>query len=74
MILLLAPFAAGGLITLLIWLVVTLIICGLIFWAVGKLSAAFGIPAPVVTVIQVLLVVIVVVVILYALLGALPLH
>jgi len=74
MLLLLAPIATSGLITLLIWLIVVLIICGLIFWAVGKLSAAFGIPAPVVTVIQVLLVVIVVIVILYALLGAMPLR
>jgi len=44
----------------LISLLVLLIVVGLLFWAVRALSAAFGIPAPVVTVIYVLLVVFVV--------------
>jgi hypothetical protein len=71
MFLLLAPFA-GGLLTLLVWLLIVLVIAGLLFWCINRLSAAFGIPAPIVTVIQVALVVIVVVGILYALLGAMP--
>jgi fatty-acid desaturase len=70
--LLLAPLAAGGLITLLVWLIVVLVIAGLIFWCVNRLSAAFGIPEPVRTVIIVALVVIVVVGVLYALTGAIP--
>jgi hypothetical protein len=41
-------------------LVVFLIIIGLCFWAVNTLSGAFGIPSPVVTVIQVILVIIIV--------------
>lgn len=41
-----------------IGLLVFLIILGVLFWAVRALSVAFGIPAPVVTVIYVLLVVI----------------
>lgn len=43
---------------LLISLLVFLIIIGLVFWAVRALSGAFGIPGPVVTVIQVILVVV----------------
>jgi hypothetical protein len=39
-------------------LLVFLIIIGLLFWAVRALSAAFSIPAPISTVIQVVLVVI----------------
>lgn len=45
----------------LISLVVFLIIIGLIFWAVNALSGAFGIPSPIVIVIQVILVLIVIV-------------
>jgi hypothetical protein len=41
-------------------LLALLIIVGLAFWAVKALSGAFGIPPPIVTVIQVILVVIVV--------------
>ncbi len=41
----------------LIGLLIFLIILGVIFWAVRALSGAFGIPAPIVTVIYVLLVV-----------------
>jgi uncharacterized membrane protein YwzB len=41
----------------LIGIIVFLIILGVIFWAVRSLSGAFGIPAPIVTVIYVLLVV-----------------
>lgn len=70
--LLFAPFATGGLITLLVWLIVVLVTAGLIFWCVNRLSAAFGIPAPIVAVIQVVLVVAVVIVVLYALVGIVP--
>ena len=38
-------------------LLIVLIIIGVLFWAVRALSAAFGIPQPIVTVIYVLLVV-----------------
>lgn len=65
-------FALPSLITLLIYLVVFLIVAGLVFWAVNKLSAAFGIPEPIRTVVIVVLVIIFVVVLLYFLLGALP--
>ena len=41
-------------------LLVVLIIIGLLFWAVRAIAAAFGVPAPIVTVIYVLLVLIVV--------------
>lgn len=44
----------------LISLIVFLIVIGLAFWIVRTLSGAFGIPAPIVTVIYVVLVVIVV--------------
>ena len=64
--------ALPNLIALLIYLVVFLIVAGLIFWAVNKLSAAFGIPEPIRTVIIVALVIICVVVLLSFLLGALP--
>jgi|KBSSwiStaDraftv2_1062776.scaffolds.fasta_scaffold818335_2 hypothetical protein len=72
MLMLFAPLAAGGLLTLLIYVIVLLIIGGLIFWAVNKLSAAFGIPEPIRTVIIVLLVVIIVIGLVYVLLGATP--
>lgn len=41
----------------LIGILVFLIILGVVFWAVRALSAAFGIPPPIVTVIYVVLVV-----------------
>ena len=44
----------------LIGLLVVLIIVGLVFWAVRAISGAFGIPAPIVTVIYVILVIVVV--------------
>lgn len=72
-ILLLQAIAPGGLFSLLLALIVILIVAGLIFWAVNKLSAAFGIPAPIVTVIHVALVVIVVLLLLGMLFGAVPL-
>lgn len=43
---------------LLITLIVLVIVLGLIYWAVHRLAAAFGVPAPIVTIIDVLLVVI----------------
>ncbi len=42
-------------------LLVALILIGLVFWASRAIAAAFAIPAPIMTVIQVILVVIVVV-------------
>jgi len=66
--------APTALLTVLIYVVVFLIVAGLIFWAVNKLSAAFGIPEPIKTVIIVLLVIICVVAVLYFLLGNLPLR
>ncbi len=42
----------------LISLLVFLILIGLAFWAVRALSGAFGIPAPIVVVIQVVLVIV----------------
>jgi uncharacterized protein YhhL (DUF1145 family) len=44
----------------LIGLIVFLVVAGLLFWVVRTLSGAFGIPAPIVTVIQVVLVVVIV--------------
>lgn len=69
---LLLAVPATGLLGLLIYIVVLLIVAGLIFWAVNKLSAAFGIPEPIKTVIIVALVIIVVIGLLYVLLGAMP--
>ncbi len=45
----------------LIGLLVLVIVLGLVYWAVHKLASAFGLPAPVVAVIDVILVVIAVV-------------
>ena len=42
----------------LIGLLVFLIVIGVIFWAVHALAGAFGIPAPIVVVVQVILVLI----------------
>jgi hypothetical protein len=74
MLLLLAPIAATGLLTLLVYLIVFLVVAGLVFWAVRALCGAFGIPAPIQTVITVVLVVICVIALLYFLLGNLPLR
>jgi hypothetical protein len=48
-------------------LLVFLILIGLVFWCVRMLSGAFGIPAPIVTVIYVILVVFIVLYLLQAL-------
>lgn len=45
---------------LLLTLIVLLVVVGLAYWALHRLATAFGIPAPIVTVIDVILVVIVV--------------
>lgn len=58
------------LIGLLVTLFVILIIGGLIYWGAHQLASAFGIPAPIVTIVDVFLVVILVVVLLGLLLGA----
>lgn len=52
----------------LIWAVLFIIIAGLLFWAVQKLSVAFGIPEPVKSVLIVILVIICVVALVYYLL------
>lgn len=57
---------------LLISLIVFLIVIGLAFWVVSALAGAFGIPAPIVTVIQIILVVMCVVYLLSLLSGGLP--
>lgn len=43
---------------LLITLVVFLIVLGLIYWAAHRIAGVFGIPAPIVTIIDVILVII----------------
>jgi hypothetical protein len=53
----------------LISLLVLLIVIGLMFWAVRTLSGAFGIPAPIVTLIYVVMVVVVCLYVLQALGG-----
>ena len=42
----------------LVGLLVFLVIIGLVFWAVRALAGAFGIPAPIVTIITVVLVIV----------------
>ena len=51
----------------LIGLLVFLVVIGLVFWAVRALAGAFGIPAPIVTLITVVLVIIAVLYLLQAL-------
>lgn len=57
------------LLSLLLYLVIFLVVAGLIFWSVNKLTVAFGIPEPVKTVIIVALVIIMVIGIIYFLVG-----
>jgi hypothetical protein len=45
----------------LISILLAIIVLGVLYWAIMKLAGVFGIPAPIVTVIQVLLVVVVVI-------------
>jgi energy-converting hydrogenase Eha subunit B len=70
--LILAGPPLAGLLTLLIYVVVFLIIAGLLFWAINRLCAAFGIPEPIHTVLIVALVIIVIVALLYFLTGYMP--
>lgn len=70
--LLLAAPAISGLLLLVIYVVVFLVIIGLLFWAVTRLGAAFGIPEPIKTVVIVALVIVCVIAALYFLLGGLP--
>lgn len=70
---LLFAFAAPlGLLSLLVYVIVGLIVLGLLWWAVTRLSAAFGIPEPVRSVIIVALVIVCVIAILYFVLGGVP--
>jgi hypothetical protein len=55
-----------------IGLLVFLIVVGLLFWAVKAISGAFGIPPPVVVVIQVILVILAILYILQAIGAPLP--
>lgn len=71
LLLLIAP-PLTGLLGLLIYLVVFLVVAGLIFWCVQRLSAAFGIPEPVKSVIIVAVVIIFVISLLYFLVGGVP--
>ena len=61
--------------SLLLTLIVLIVVLGLTYWAVHRLAAAFGVPSPVVALIDVLLVVIFVIVVLnaFGLLGRLGL-
>lgn len=61
-----------GLLGLLVTLLIGLVIIGLLFWCVNRLSGAFGIPEPIRSVIIVALVIITVVALLYYLAGYLP--
>lgn len=61
MLLALAAPAIGGLLMLLVYIVIFLIVVGLLFWCINRLSAAFGIPEPIRTVIIVLFVIIVII-------------
>lgn len=58
------------LIGLLVTLFVILVIGGLIYWGVQRIAGAFGIPGPIVVIVEVFLVVILVVVLLGLLLGS----
>lgn len=69
---LLLAAAPLGLLWLLIYVVVALVIMGLLWWAVNRLSTAFGIPEPLKSVIIVALVIVCVVLILLMLLGGIP--
>lgn len=57
-------------------LLVVLIIAGLCYWAVTRVAAAFGLPAPIVVLVEVALVVVVVLALVALLFGGadLPLH
>lgn len=63
----------SGLVSILLTLIVILVVAGLLFWVVNKLSAAFGIPEPVKTVIIVILVIVVVLILLGLVTGSVPL-
>jgi hypothetical protein len=56
----------------LIGLLVAVVILGLIYWAVHRLAGAFGLPAPVVVIIDVVLVIIFVLYLLQMLTGSGP--
>lgn len=58
-------------ISLLISIIIVLCILGLAYWAINMLAGAFGLPAPIVTVLNVILVVIAVIYLL-SLLGGYP--
>lgn len=60
----------SGLIQLLVEVVIFLIVAGVLFWAVRALSAAFGIPEPIRTVLIVLLVLVCVLLLVYFFLGS----
>lgn len=59
----------AALLSLILTIVVIIILIGLVFWAVRRLSGAFGIPAPLQASIEVVLVVILVIALLALLVG-----
>jgi hypothetical protein len=61
------------LLSLLVSLLVLLVVGSLIYWAVHRIEAAFGMPGPIVAVVDVILVVILVIVLLGYLNGNVPL-
>lgn len=56
-------------VTLLITLIVVVVVAGLAYWALHRLAAAFGLPAPIVAVLDVVIVVAAVLYLLFALAG-----
>lgn len=60
------------LLSLFISLLVLLIVCGLLYWAVHRIESAFWIPAPIVAVIDVILVIFVVLVLVGMISGNVP--
>jgi hypothetical protein len=61
------------LVSLLVSLLVLLVVGSLIYWAVHRIEAAFGVPGPIVAVVDVILVIILVLVLLGYVTGGVPL-
>jgi Kef-type K+ transport system membrane component KefB len=68
MLLLLAPIALGGIVTLLVYIVVICLVAWLFYWLINYI----GPPEPIKKIAVVILVVVFVIVLLYLLLGAVP--
>jgi hypothetical protein len=61
------------LVSLLVSLLVLLVVGCLVYWAVHRIEAAFGIPGPIVALIDVILVIVLVIVLLGYMTGGVPL-